>query len=301
MKKLVSILFVSILFFGVFRKNCLAADIAVSLPSISSENSEQATDEGQIASPTPRVEEPLTEPLDQPTQGRLRAALDNQEIGPLSFSNFFKHAIRAAIARGVATNTIVLILLLPLVGTIVSALYYLVGLTGFGISFPTMIAVSFLATGIPGGLVLSGVILLSTLLVRKALRGIKIHLRARRTIALWAVCLVTFAFLAIAPSLQLLDLSKISIFPILFLILLSEEFVRFQAGRSRKKAISLTISTLLISIAGAALMNWSRFQELVLLNPEISMLAILVIGFLIGRYTGFRLLEYQRFKAVLKE
>jgi len=231
----------------------------------------------------------------------LQAALERQKLGALSFFNFLKHAIRAAIINGVPTNTIVLIFLLPLVGTIVSALYYLVGLTGFGISFPTIIAISFLATGIPGGLVLFAVILLSTILVRKVLRNIKIHLRARRTIALWVVCLVTFGFLTISPSLKLFDLSKISIFPILFLILLSEEFIRFQTGQSRKKAISLTISTLLISIVGAALMSWSNLQEFVLLNPEISMLGILLVGFFIGRYTGFRLLEYKRFKAILKE
>jgi len=301
MKKLVSILFVSILFFCVLGQKIQPLEAVSPLPSIPLEGSEEATDEGEIVSPTPQPQEPLTEPLDQPTQGRLRAALDNQKVGSLSFFNFLKHAIRTAIAKGVPTNTIVLIFLLPLVGTIVSALYYLVDLTGFGISFPTMIAVSFLATGIPGGLILFAVILVSTLLVRKLLRGIKIHLRARRTIALWVVCLVTFGFLTASPYLNLLDLSKISIFPILFLILLSEEFVRFQTGRSRKKAISLTISTLLISIAGAALMSWSRFQEVVLLNPEISMLGILLAGFLIGRYTGFRLLEHQRFKAILKE
>jgi len=301
MKKLVNILLMSVLFFGVFNRRGLVVNAVSPLPSMPIEESEHLDDDGQVESLDLQQEEPLTEPLDEPTQGRLQAALERQKLGALSFFNFLKHAIRAAIINGVPTNTIVLIFLLPLVGTIVSALYYLVGLTGFGISFPTIIAISFLATGIPGGLVLFAVILLSTILVRKVLRNIKIHLRARRTIALWVVCLVTFGFLTISPSLKLFDLSKISIFPILFLILLSEEFIRFQTGQSRKKAISLTISTLLISIVGAALMSWSNLQEFVLLNPEISMLGILLVGFFIGRYTGFRLLEYKRFKAILKE
>lgn len=301
MKKLANILLMSVLFFGVFNRRGLAVNAVSPLPSMPIEESEHLHDDGQTESLDLQQEEPLTEPLDEPTQGRLQAALERQKLGTLSFFNFLKHAIRAAIINGVPTNTIVLIFLLPLVGTIVSALYYLVGLTGFGISFPTIIAISFLATGIPGGLVLFAVILLSTILVRKVLRNIKIHLRVRRTIALWVVSLVTFGFLTISPSLKLFDLSKISIFPILFLILLSEEFIRFQTGQSRKKAISLTISTLLISIVGAALMSWSNLQEFVLLNPEISMLGILLVGFFIGRYTGFRLLEYKRFKAILKE
>jgi len=114
------------------------------------------------------------------------------------------------------------------------------------------------------------------------------------------ISLITFGFLAIAPSLGLLDLTQISIFPILFLILLSEEFTRVQLGKSRNSAISLTIGTLVISILGASLMAWEELQALVLLNPEASFLVVLALNVFIGKYSGWRLLEHRRFKAVLE-
>ncbi len=252
------------------------------------------------ATATPRPTQPPTEPLDQPTQDRLRAVLAKQELGPIAPTNFLKYAIRAAIDKGVSTNTIVLIFLLPLIGTIVSALYYLVGLTGFGIFMPAMISVSFLATGIVGGLILFGMILFLTSVFGRILRRIRLHQRSRRTVVLWVVSVATFILLFLAPNLHLFDLTKISIFPILFLILLSEEFVRVQMGKSRRRAISLTLGTLFIAVAGAILMSWDKMQEWVILYPESSLLTIFFLNLFIGRYTGFRLLEYRRFKSVLR-
>lgn len=291
------------------RKNLVAIFLMISLFLLGSQTSGAVSPTPSIsptqeASPTatitPRPTESPREPLDQPTQDRLQAALKQQEIGPLSPTNFLKHAIRLAIDRGVPTNTIVLVLLLPLIGAVVGALHYLVGLTGFGVFMPAMIAVSFLATGVVGGLILFAMILLLTLMAMKLLRQFKLHYWPRRAITLWVVSLGTFGLLLLAPSLRLFDLTRISIFPILFMILLSEEFVRVQLGKSRKEAVRKTVGTLVLSIVGAVAMSWPSFQEAVILHPEVSLLTILLISVLVGRYTGFRLLEYQRFKSVLR-
>ena len=74
--------------------------------------------------------------------------------------NSVRIIVKWAINRGVSTNIIVLLLLLPLIATLVSVLHYLVGVTGYGIFMPTMIAITFLATGIFGGLLLFAMILL---------------------------------------------------------------------------------------------------------------------------------------------
>lgn len=251
--------------------------------------------------PTIVVKEKITEPKSEKVKGKLEALLKKQKLAPLSFDNFLKHAIRAAVARGVSPNTIVLILLLPLMGAMVGILQYFVGLSGFGIFMPAMIAVTFLATGIVGGLVLFGVILIATLLTGGFLKRCRLYYWPRRAITLMVISLITFILLSLSPTLGLFDLTQISIFPILFLILLSEEFTRVQLGKSKRSAISLTLGTLVVSILGAALMNWSFLQQLVLLNPELSFLGVLLLNIFIGRYSGWRLLEYRRFKAVLRK
>jgi len=253
-----------------------------------------------VATPTVIIKEKITEPGSIEAKDKLEALLDEQILGPLSFDNFLKHSVRFAVERGVPANTIIVILLLPLIGALVGVIQYFVGLPGFGIFMPAMIAVTFLATGIVGGLFLFAVILISTVLAGKALKGFKLFYWPRRSITLMIISLITFGFLAISPSLGLIDLTQISIFPILFLILLSEEFTRVQLGKSRSSAVSQTFGTLIISILGASLMNWEASQRLVLLNPEISFLIILALNIFIGRYGGWRLLERRRFQSVLE-
>jgi hypothetical protein len=293
-------LFILLLFFSLTAFAGIAS-VGAAVATPTPEEAEEATKSAEQVTPLPTpvvtVKEKITEPKSEQVKGKLEALLEKQKLRHLSFDNFLKHAIRAAVARGVSPNTIVLIFLLPLVGAMVGILQYFVGLSGFGIFMPAMIAVTFLATGIVGGLVLFG----ATLLTGSLLRHCRLYYWPRRAITLMVISLIAFVLLFLAPSLGLLDLTQISIFPILFLVLLSEEFTRVQLGKSRRSAISLTAGTLVVSILGAALMNWSLLQQLVLLNPELSFLLVLLLNIFIGRYSGWRLLEYRRFKAVLRK
>lgn len=47
-------------------------------------------------------------------------------------------------------------------------------------------------------------------------------------------------------------------------------------------------------------MSTQGLQEWVLLNPEIAVVAIVVLDVLIGRYDGLRLLERWRFRKLLE-
>ena len=282
------ILLIFLILFSFFTFSALAVTIV------------PAPDSTASAAPTLALKENITEPKSEEVKGKLEALLDEQILRPLSFDNPLKHSVRFAVERGVPANTIIVILLLPLVGALVGVVQYVVGLPGFGIFMPAMIAVTFLATGVMGGLFLFAVILISTMMAGKLLKKAKLFYWPRRAITLMIISLITFGFLAVSPSLGLLDLTRISIFPILFLILLSEEFTRVQLGKSKSSAISLTVGTLVISILGASLMGWEELQSLVLLHPELSFLLVLALNVFIGKYSGWRLLEHRRFKAVLE-
>jgi len=240
----------------------------------------------------------LTEPQSQPTRNKLEAILRSQRLAPLGPANFLRYLIRTAVRSGVSPNTIILIFLLPLVGALVGILQYFVGLSGFGMFMPAMLAVTFLATGISGGLFLFAAIVLVNNLVGRLLRPVHLHYWPRRAIALTFTSLATFFVLLAAPFLGINELTQVSIFPVLFFILLAEEFTRTQLGKSRRTATSLTLATIILAILGDILMNWSLLQRLVLLNPEVSFLTVLVFNVLIGRYSGFRLLEYRRFYSI---
>lgn len=215
--------------------------------------------------------------------------------------NTFKVAINWAAKRGVSTNTLVLLLLLPLVATLVSFLHYVAGLSGYGIFMPTMIAVAFLATGILGGLFLFSSILLVSLVSNMVLKKLKLHFWPARSISLLFISIGTFMLMVLSSFVRVIDISKISIFPILFMILLTEEFSRTQLAKSKKEAKKLTIGTMVLAIIGAMTMNFSLVQETVLKYPDAMVVVVLAINLLVGNYTGIRWSEIGRFKKAIRE
>jgi len=227
--------------------------------------------------------------------------LTDYQVGKWNGFNSIKWMIRLAIERGVSTNTIVLLLLLPLIATLVSFLHYVVGLSGYGIFMPTMIAVAFLATGFFGGLLLFALILVISLLGNTILKKLKIHFWPARAINLMFISVAVFALMLLTSFVNLIDISKISIFPILFMILLSEEFVRTQLAKSKKEAKNLMIGTIILAMGGAMVMNFDVVQNFVLRFPELEILLVLVANLMIGNYSGIRLTEIKRFKGAIRD
>lgn len=260
----------------------------------------ESTEATESITPQPEEKvEKITEPTEE-VKGRLTLLLENQELGRLNLGNFLKHAIRKAVAQGVPANTIVLIFLLPLVATLITVVRYIFGISGFGIFTPVMISVAFIATGLTQGLVLFLVVVTIAILARTLLRKIRVHFLPRMSLLLWFVCLGVFVLLFLGPEIGFDDVADISIFPILIMILLAENFIEVLIGKSSKEALKMTGQTLIAAILGFWLLNWRTLQEFVLLNPEIVLLSLLIINLVVGRYPGLRWLEYRRFRAIFK-
>jgi hypothetical protein len=253
---------------------------------------------------TPTVElkrlENITEPGSVGTVYRLESILEGNKTGQWNGVNSLKKIVEVAVDRGVAANTIVLLLLLPLIATLVSVLHYVFGLSGYGTFMPTMIAVALLATGVFGGLVLFGMILVITLLSNIVLRKFKLHFWPARSINLIFITLGTFGLMVVSTYWRLLDISKISIFPILFMIMLTEEFVRTQLAKSKSEAKKLMIGTLILGVVGALTMNIRQVQEAVLLHPGISLIVGLLVNLVVGNYSGIRWSEISRFRKAIR-
>jgi len=232
---------------------------------------------------------------------RLESVLEKQP--PMKWNGFNSLRImeEVAIGRGVAANTIVLLLLLPLVATIVSVLHYIVGLSGYGIFMPTMMAVTFLVTGIFGGLTLFAIILMVSLVSNWLLRRYKLHFWPARSINVMLISVVTFGLMTLSTYYPVVDLSRISIFPVMFMILLVEEFVRTQLIKSKNEAVNLTMGTIILAITGALIMRQRWLLEWVLLNPEITLVGVLATNILVGNYSGIRWSEIKRFKKAIRK
>ena len=188
-----------------------------------------------------------------------------------------------------------------MIATLVSFLHYVVGVSGYGIFMPTMIAVAFLATGVLGGVVLFAAILIVSLLSNWLLKKWKLHFWPARSINLLFISVTTFGLMTISTYFKLLDISNISIFPILFTILLVEEFVRTQLTKSKNEALRLTVGTLVLAIVGVVIMSIRQIQEIVLLYPEATLIVVLAINLLVGSSSGIRWTEVKRFEGAIRK
>jgi hypothetical protein len=242
----------------------------------------------------------LTEPSSKEVTYRLESVLEKNKSGRWNVINSLRKAEEFAVSKGVSANTIVLLLLLPLIATLVSVLHYILGLSGYGIFMPTMIAVAFLATGILGGLVLFALILAISLLSNLILKKFKLHFWPARSISLMLMAAGTFGLMVLSTYIKVLNISNISIFPVLFMILLAEDFVRTELAKSKNEAKKLMIGTLVLAITGAVMMDLRVFQEAVLLHPGVSLVTGLLINLAVGNYTGIRLSEVERFKKAIR-
>ncbi len=214
--------------------------------------------------------------------------------------NIFQFLVDQAILSGVSEEIIVLLLLLPLVASIVGAARHLIGFRGFGIFIPTAIAVAFVKTGIGTGILIFLTILLLASIGRQGLRKLRLHYLPRMALMLWLVTLGILGMVLASPYLGLTQLTAISIFPIVILILLAEEFIAVQIGKSLREAARMTTETIIIALIGYFIFTLKILHNLALTYPHWVVLTPLFLNLFIGRFTGLRLLEYRRFRRLLK-
>ena len=241
----------------------------------------------------------ITEPTPE-IKGKLERYLAKHPIGPLTVTNFLQHAIREIIKKGVPANTIVLILLFPLMAGLIAGSRHIVGIKGFGIFLPAVLSVVFVSTGIIEGLLLFLTIIIVATSARMFLRKMKLQYLPRMALLLWCVSLGVLGVLFIAPVLNLTSIMTLSIFPILILILLAESFIGIQIGMSMKQAIKITMQTLVVALVCSSILQLDFLQKFVLLKPEITVLLVAILDIFMGKYAGLRWLEYRKFKEILK-
>lgn len=265
-----------------------------------------ATISGEIATPSGIVEKKIEEKTDltQPTgktKNKLEKVLEDNPVGDLSWNNFLKFAITRAVKNGVPVNTVVLILLFPLIVAIVAAARHLIGVRGAGILTPALLSVAFLATGIWAGMALFIIIVLVTIIGRTVLGGLKMQYLPRVSLLLWVVSAGVFLTLYVSSIWNISQLFTVGIFPILILMLLAETFIDIQAGRSGSEARSLIFQTFVLAMISSLILGSEMVQRALLLFPEIIFFGVAVFDLFMGRYTGLRLSEYLMYRGIVKE
>ena len=262
---------------------------------------EVAATESAQASISAQPEEENTVDLTVPSaeKGRLEKLLETEKVEGWWGLNILKIAVRNAVDQGVSPNTIVVLFLFPLVAALVAFSRQVLGISGFGIITPAMLSVAFLSTGGLAGLVLLAFILCAATFARMVVKKIRIPYLPKLSMSLWIVSMMVMIFLMGSPSLGLNRLIGVGIFPILLFVLLAETFIEAQITRSLKISFFMTAETVVLALIAYRIMSAPWVQEQVLLHPETSVMLILFVDYIIGKYKGLRLMELWRFRKMI--
>lgn len=256
--------------------------------------------EATVTTPTPTPRADFTQKSEE-TIGPLEKLLETQELGSL-YTNPLKYAIREAVSVGVPPNTIILLLLLPLVAAGIAAARHLIGVRGFGIFMPAALSIAFVAIGPVVGIAIFFLIVFVSTLARNVMRKARFKMQylPKMALILWFVVLAILGLLFLAPVFKHPDITNISIFPVLIIILLAEDFSKIMAGKSTRTAIAQATETIILSLTAYIVLNSVSIQRYALLHPEALLLVVGIFDILLGKYVGLRFVEYWRYRKLIK-
>ena len=286
----------------------LANEESVLLEATSASATSETSDSAKLSSPSAQVVEKLQQKTDEDiteTSGRkkgvLASHLDEHPIGQLAWHNVLQKAIRKAVANGMPSNIIVILLIFPIVASLVAFSRHVVGLKGFGIYIPAVLSVAFVSTGILTGVVVFSAVLLAAVITRPILKKFKLPILPRTAMLLLSVSIAILALMLIGSVYSIDMILNISIFPLLIIILLTENFMETQLFNSQKEALQITFETLLTAVLCSLIIGSEALQKFVILRPELTLAGVAFINLAIGKYTGLRFLEYIRFRDLLSQ
>ncbi|MBV6623652.1 MAG: UUP1 family membrane protein [Rivularia sp. (in: Bacteria)] len=192
------------------------------------------------------------------------------------------------------------LVLVPIGALIISVLHQMVGLQTFGTFTPILIALAFRETGLIVGIPLFVLVVIIGLLIRAYLDKLQL-LIVPRLAAILTATVLTIGILAIILQRFGINLGlSISLFPIVILAMLIERAALSWEEAGAKETIIAGLGTVFVAVIGYLCVINPYVQHLAFTFPEL-LLLVLGINILVGRYNGYKLTEYFRFKSMQKQ
>jgi len=211
---------------------------------------------------------------------------------------WWRHKVVAAWARGVRAQVplqaLTLILVLPVIATIIVVIRTLIGLDTFGTFSPVIVSLAFLTTGLRWGAVIFAVIVGIGAFVRALLQRVRLQLVARLAILIAVVAGIMAGLTVMGASFGIGALMNVSIFPMVIMSNVIENFTTSQAEFGTREAIRLTVNTLGLAAVCYLAIDTTGLQSLLLTYPEL-LIGTIALDAVLGKWRGLRLLEYLRF------
>ncbi len=192
-----------------------------------------------------------------------------------------------------------ILLTIPLGVLLLIVVRNVIGIKTFGTFMPVLIAMAFRETELLLGIVLFTLVVGLGLSVRFYLDQLKLLLVPRLAAVLIVVIIMMIAISVLSHKLGLPRGLSITLFPIVILTMTIERMTIVLEERGATEALQQGIGSLFAAALAYLVMSVNALQHIIFIFPEL-LLLVLACVLLLGRYTGYRLLELTRFKALAK-
>lgn len=224
------------------------------------------------------------------------------ETSSYSLSRFLEYLLYF----GFWYNFLGFLLKVAIVLLVLNFLKQAIGVHIFSIYNPLFLALCFAVFGLGLTSIFLFIAFLSTRVINLISAHIPLLYNTRRSLLITLYILLSLIFLGLDIILgwQLVDYVIFSniftIFPFLFLIMVADKIFHEDINIWSRAGIISFIQFIIISLLTYLLLSSTTLQQFLISYPD-SLFAILLLNFIIGRYTGLQLFEYIRFTPLIKK
>jgi hypothetical protein len=198
----------------------------------------------------------------------------------------------------ISTQAVYSVLLMIPIGALVMVfLRNFIGIDAFGTFMPVLIALAFRETQLFWGVILFSMLVALGLSIRFLLDRLRLLLVPRLSAVLIVVVLLMMIISLASHRLGLETGLSVALFPMVIIAMTIERMSVVWEERGATDAIREGMGSLLVAVTAYIFMGLSWLEHLIFTFPEL-LLVVLALVLLAGRYTGYRLLELRRFKAL---
>lgn len=219
-------------------------------------------------------------------------------LGQLELPRFFKFSL---FALPIETQEVYRVLLtIPVGALLLVILRNVIGIKTFGTFMPVLIALAFRETQLVWGVILFTLVVALGLSVRFYLEQLKLLLVPRLACVLIVVVL-SMALISLTSHVLGLERGlSVALFPMVILTMTIERMSIVWEEQGATEAIQQGLGSLAAAVIAYLVMSISHVAHLVFVFPEL-LLVLLAVTLLLGRYSGYRLTELRRFRALSQE
>ena len=192
------------------------------------------------------------------------------------------------------------LLMVPIGALIIVLMRNVVGIEAFGTFMPVLIALSFRETQLLWGAILFTLLVVLGLSIRFLLERLRLLLVPRLSAVLIVVVLLMMVISVVSHKLGMETGLSVALFPMVIIAMTIERMSIVWEEHGAGDAMRAGAGSLLLAVVAYLAMGMHWLEHLIFTFPEL-LLVVLAMVILLGRYSGYRLTELARFRALAED